>query len=290
MPPTDLSVVVISRNEGEFLRRTLVNLEETLPSGTEIVAVDDGSVDGSADFLTGHPHIRLISGGNLGVAKARNLGARQTAGKTLIFADAHMEFPSGWWQPLSETLLRPGVGAVAPAIADVARPELKGFGLNLTGPELDASWLPQSGTDPYPVPILPGACIAFSRKVFEDAGGFDDGLMSRGGVDNELSIRLWLLGYELQVVPGVEVRHLFRRRAPFPAAWTPLLHNRLRLAFVHFNRKRIRAVVEALQEYDEFAAALSLVIDSDISSPRCRLRGRRIRSDDWYFDRFDLCW
>jgi GT2 family glycosyltransferase len=290
MRPPEISVIIISRNEGDYLRRTLDGLEQTLPPDTEIVVVDDGSVDGSTEFLHSQSRIRLIPGGNLGVAKARNLGAKQTTGKTLLFVDAHMEFPADWWQPLSEALLRPGAGAAAPAVAHIGNAELKGFGLNLSGPDLDARWLPQLQTDPYHVPIVPGACVAMSRQVFEDAGAFDDGLISRGGVDNELSIRLWLLGYELYVVPCVEVRHLFRRRAPFPVAWTPLLHNRLRLAFVHFNRKRVRCVIETLQEHEHFAAAVSLAIEGDISSRRAQLRSRRVRTDDWYFERFDLCW
>jgi len=43
-----ISVVVISRNEGGELRRTVENFDDTLPAGSEIVVVDDGSTDGSA--------------------------------------------------------------------------------------------------------------------------------------------------------------------------------------------------------------------------------------------------
>jgi len=46
-----ISVVVISRNEGRHLKQTFENLEDTLPDDAEILVVDDGSTDGSADFL-----------------------------------------------------------------------------------------------------------------------------------------------------------------------------------------------------------------------------------------------
>ena len=48
---TRLSVVVISLNEGESLRRTVDNLRDTLPSESEIIVVDDSSTDGSSGFL-----------------------------------------------------------------------------------------------------------------------------------------------------------------------------------------------------------------------------------------------
>jgi len=42
-----ISVVVISRNEGRELKRTVENLDDTLPAGGEIIVIDDGSKDGS---------------------------------------------------------------------------------------------------------------------------------------------------------------------------------------------------------------------------------------------------
>jgi hypothetical protein len=69
-----------------------------------------------------------------------------------------------------------------------------------------------------------------------------------------------------------------------------VLHNRLRLAFAHFRRKRIRDVVDALRDQEAFPSALAQVMDTDISLRREQLRCRRIRDDDWFFDRFELRW
>ena len=49
-----VSVVITSLNEGELLRQTVDNHLARLPSGGEIVVVDDGSTDGSTDFLNGN--------------------------------------------------------------------------------------------------------------------------------------------------------------------------------------------------------------------------------------------
>src|SRR5882724_12371168 len=72
-----LSIVVIARDEGAELRRTVENLRDTLPEGSEIVVVDDGSRDGCARFLNGRRNgIRLVRTAGLGVARARNLGSK----------------------------------------------------------------------------------------------------------------------------------------------------------------------------------------------------------------------
>jgi GT2 family glycosyltransferase len=79
----DVSAIVISRSEGENLRDTVANLPATLPVGSEIVAVDDASSDGSAEFLgPAYPAVRLVrTPERIGVARARNHRARSASGE-----------------------------------------------------------------------------------------------------------------------------------------------------------------------------------------------------------------
>ncbi len=290
--PRRISVVVISRNEGGFLRRTVENLEDTLPGDSEILVVDDGSIDGSADRLTRRRgRVRLVRSHGLGVAKARNFGGRQTTGDALIFADAHLGLDPFWWQPMLEQLENPRVGAVAPAIANLPATSIQGYGITFKGPEMEVKWIRTRPKGPAPAPILPGCCLAMRRDVFEAAGGgWDDGLLQRGNVDNEVSVRLWLLGYKLMVTPDVVIRHRFRKRSPYPVRWPQYLHNRLRLAFVHFNPARLGKVMASLRDYPGFGEALTLLVDGDITARRRQIIASRKRNDDWYFERFRLHW
>ncbi len=285
-----LSTVVISLEEGENLRLTVEQLRRTLPAASEIIVVDDGSTDGSAGFLEreGAP-AHLVRGHGLGVAQARNRGAAEARGDVLLFVDAHMELPERWWEPLAGLLGR-GVAAAAPAVRDVKQTQRKGFGLRITGPELTAEWLPVGESHPHPVPILPGCSLAIPREVFQRSGGFDSGMIRSQGIDNEFCLRLWLLGYECWVVPEVEVVHLFRDRHPYELRWETVLHNRLRLALVHFDQRRIARVVEALHAHCGFAGAVALAADSDVLTRRAAMTGRRQRDADWFFDRFGPDW
>jgi GT2 family glycosyltransferase len=286
-----ISAVVISLNEGTNLRSTVENLADTLPGGSEIVVVDDGSGDGSADFLErSSGPARLFRSKNLGVARARNFGGRHSSGEVIVFADAHIGLQPQWWQSFVELLANEKVGAVAPAIVDVEKPDSKGYGLSVPAPDLEPDWLDRQADGPHPVPLLPGCCVAMRRDTFQATGGFDDGLCSHGSDDAELSLRLWLLGYELLVVPEVEVRHLFRTRFPYPVRWKTVLYNRLRMAFAHLGSPRLAKVIAALRRHKSFWPALTLNLERDVLGWRAELLARRSRNDDWFFGRFGIEW
>jgi GT2 family glycosyltransferase len=282
-----LSVVVIARNEGELLRRTVEQFEATLPQGSEILVVDDGSSDGSTEFLdAGTLRARLIRVTGYGVAKARNCGARHAVNDLVVWADAHVTAPAGWWESMADLLGDPGVGAVGPVIRDVSLTEHRGFGQRIGAADLSLEWLVRQDDRPYAVPVLPGGFWAMRRETFFQTGGFDEGMNCWGSEDCELSLRLWLLGYELLVVPEIEVGHLFRATHPYRVEWTWVLANRLRTAFVHFAEDRIERVTAALEDHEDFVPALRLTLASDFARRRADFASRRTRDDAWYFDRF----
>ena len=287
-----ISTVVISRNEGKYLRRTVENLADTLPGDSEIVVVDDGSTDGSADFLDrGRNRVRAAEIERTRRGKVAVLGAKNTLGDVIVFADAHLGLDRNWWQPLLEPLENPRVGAVSPTIAKLPETAMRGYGLTFRGPAMEVRWRKRKPNGPVPVPILPGCCVAMRRDVLEvTGGGWDAGLLQRGNVDNEFSVRLWLLGYDLLVAPESVVRHRFRPVSPFPVGWAQYLHNRLRLAFVHFKPQRLGRVVASLRNRPSFGDALALVVEGDVTARRREMSALRTRDDDWFCERFSLRW
>ena len=285
-----ISVVVISRNEGKELKRTVENFDDTLPAGAEILVIDDGSTDGSADQLsTRRGRIKLHRVKNYGVARARNLGAREARGDVIVYADAHLRLEPSWWRPMVEVLQNPKVGGVAPAIVGY-RPGPVGYGLTFTGCQLEVRWLRRKPRGPVAAPIIPGCCFATRRDVIESTGGWDDRQLQRGNIDNEGCVRFWMLGYELMIAPDTVVAHKLRKRSPYRVGWPEFLFNRLRLAFVHFNAERLGKVVTGLRNYPGFGEALSLLASSDIAERRREIDARRIHDDDWYCNRFNINW
>jgi glycosyltransferase involved in cell wall biosynthesis len=286
-----VSIVITSLNEGELLRQTVDNHLARLPRDGEIVVVDDGSTDGSADFLNNaYDGVTLLRPTErLGVARARNFGAEHAQGDVLVFSDAHVLVPPNWCDPLLDVLRRPEAGAVAPAIS-MMRPATDGstgYGQKFRDATLAVEWLGQQSSSPYPAPLLCGCFLALRHDLFREIGGFDAGMVLWGAEDSELSIRLWTLGYECWVAPQVDVEHAFRAQFPYEVKWEPVLHNRLRLATVHFGPDRLRKVVERLKQYDEFAAASARLLAGDLGARVSKMRGARQFDDEWFFRKFD---
>ena len=243
-----ISVVIPALNEGDSLRRTVEQLQATLPAESEIIVVDNGSSDGSSHFMRKHGDIRLrlIRKPPLGAAQARNHGAMLAKGEFLVFADGHVDVSMGWWQPLVKALEDPSVGAVGPVISVMGNPNSKGYGLRIVGPDLGCEWLGEPHASPGQAPALGGCLLAMRRECFEQVGGFDDGMIVWGSEDMELSVRLWLLGYQQLVISEVDVAHKFRTQHPYQVDWAAVVHNQLRLAFAHFNPARLERVIDVL--------------------------------------------
>jgi GT2 family glycosyltransferase len=294
-----ISVVIPSLNEGDLLRRTVDALKASLPADGEIIVVDDGSTDGSTDFLSA-PDARIMllkPPRRLGSAGARNFGAAHAAGRLLVFCDAHVAPPSGWTETLLAPLGNPDVGAVMPAMRAMRYPEdyganaadspqARGYGLRWADAGLGVSWLGCRRPEPYPVPLLGAAFLAMRRNLFAAVGGFDPGIDVWGTEDAELSIRLWTLGFECLVVPGVDVAHKFRSSHPYRVEWESVIYNKLRLASIHFTPARAERVMTRLSGNAAFAAASTRLAGSDCIARADQLRAMRRYDDAWFFTRF----
>jgi glycosyltransferase involved in cell wall biosynthesis len=290
-----ISVVLPATNESVMLRRTVEQFVATLPADSEVIVIDNGSTDGCADFLAAEPrgNVHLIrSRQPLGVAAARNRGLTRARGEVVVFADAHMDVPERWWEPLVGALNLPQVGVVAPGIGVMGEPDHPAaYGQRIAEPNLRVEWLPWKAAQPHPVPTLGGGFMAMRRETLQRAGAFDDGMPQWGSEDLELCVRYWLLGYEVWVVPEVTVLHYFRNRRPYGIQWHLLTHNLLRVALLHFNQSRTARVASALRNHVRFGPALAQAVESDVWQRRAEFASRRVRDDDWLFDKFkDSCY
>jgi len=92
-----ISVIIPTRNRLEKLQRALISVDQQSYHNYEVLIIDDGSTDGTLEFLTSGELERrftnipatcvLTTAGNLGAAAARNLGIAKASGELLAFLD-----------------------------------------------------------------------------------------------------------------------------------------------------------------------------------------------------------
>ena len=90
-PSLDLSVIIVSWNARDYLLKCLKSLAYAQSkTAMEIIVVDNDSSDGSPEAVErDFPAVRLVrSGGNLGFARANNIGIRMSKGRYLALVNS----------------------------------------------------------------------------------------------------------------------------------------------------------------------------------------------------------
>jgi glycosyltransferase involved in cell wall biosynthesis len=285
--PGLFSVVIPTLNEGSMLPMTTHSiLSHTRWPSFEIVIVDDGSSDGSTEHYLRYPspRARLVRGGGLGVARARNLGARHARGEYLVFLDAHCLVEPRWLDRFAGVLAEPDVAVAGPSFTKLMAREPRGCGMFWADAALDQHWfLPRDGERPYPVPLTTGACQAYRHDVFDAIGRYDEGCTRWGSEDVELCLRAWLLGWRVVVDPAITVAHHFRESRGYSVDDIEITYNFLRMLHLHFSPPRIRRTLRALGGNPFVAPALERLEASDVYALRDELDASRVFDDDWFF-------
>lgn len=194
-----VSVVVTSYNYGRFLAEAIESVQRQTLAATEIIVVDDGSVDDTAEVAARFP-VRYLHQANGGVCRARNHGAAIARGELLMFLDAD--------DVLEPTYLETCARALREAPPDVgyAYTQMRYFGseegIHRAGPFSAKSVLRGN---------LVNASAVIERAAFVQSGGFSLA-WARGHEDMELWVRLYSLGVRGVFVPEPLLR--YRRHGP----------------------------------------------------------------------------
>ena len=191
VPPPTISVVVPVYNGAHVLPTTLA-ASGALAGVAEVVWVDDGSTDGTADALAAGVSDRdgwrvVTLPENRGRSAARNAGVDATTGDVVVFLDADAEPPPSAALALADAARQPGAVAGVARLAPVPdRPD---------DPYQDYAAGHARGPAPDHPPgapldwrfFLTTAC-AVRRDALDAAGGFDESVAY--GEDQALARRL----------------------------------------------------------------------------------------------------
>ena len=211
-----VSVIIPTYNRKNELEQLLGSLaRQTLPAGSfEVIVVDDGSGDGTEEWLREHKHrfgfsLSWFAQARGGPGAARNLGMEKAAGDIFVFTDTDCVTQPGWLAHLTKPFGSGTVGAVGGSeIINENDPLLMRCFHYLMTASLTTGGL--RGTEGrrlarfYPRTFN----MAISRKAYEAAGGFR---RMFHGEDIELSFRIKQAGFDLLYEGSAQVYH--RRRS-----------------------------------------------------------------------------
>ncbi|MCX6718846.1 MAG: glycosyltransferase [Candidatus Taylorbacteria bacterium] len=228
----NLSVIIITRNRLEKLKRCVDSVNKVL-LGSELVVVDNGSNDGTVDYLNRWESQKDISAvllqANKGVAVARNIGLRKAFCPFIVFID-----DDAWIEEIDFNGIKgyfndnPLVGIIAPRILYVdgrIQESIRSFPTLLSilwrGTFLhkifpNASWyrgyISHEMESIHETDWAIGACQIIRREVFERIGPYDEKYFF-GYEDADLCRRASRCGYSTMYWPHARIYHEYARES-----------------------------------------------------------------------------
>ncbi|QNJ13884.1 beta-glycosyltransferase/ family 2 [Synechococcus sp. A18-46.1] len=202
-----VSVVIPTYNRRPILEKCLLALERQQVSPEidryEVVVVDDGSTDGTPDWLRGaaerFPHVRLIEQSHGGPAEGRNRGVDHAHGDVIVFIDSDLVVTDSFLSCHASSLVRSW--------------EARGDRLCFTyGAVVNTANFEQPTAERHKLRDLSWAYfatgnVAIAEEVLQRAGLFDTGFRLYGWEDLELGERLRRMGVQLIKCPAAVGYH-----------------------------------------------------------------------------------
>jgi GT2 family glycosyltransferase len=202
-----VSVVVCSFNGSRTIRQCLEGLEKLRYRNFEVIVIDDGSQDATADIARQYK-VRLIQTENRGLSAARNLGQALATGEIVAYLDDDASPDPDWLSYLADTFHRTNcVGVGGPNIPFADDGEVAACVAHTPG---RPTHVLLSDSDAEHVP---GCNMAFRRDWLRDAGGFDTQFRVAGD-DVDVCWRVRNSGGKLVFSPAAMVWHHCRKTVP----------------------------------------------------------------------------
>ena len=196
-----ISVVIPTYNRLPILIKCLNALENQFFNNQshnyEIVIVDDGSTDGTTDWLRnnmdGFPHLRLLEQSHGGPAMGRNLGVENSKGDLIVFIDSDVV--------VDKFFLSNHVDSLTSAWKKIGNRKCFTY-----GSVINTSNFNNPSSEPFKLQDLSWAYfatgnVAIDKKVLEISGLFDTSFQLYGWEDLELGERLRNMGVKLIKCP-----------------------------------------------------------------------------------------
>ncbi len=235
--PELVSIIIPNWDKRDLLAACIRSLQGQQYRPVEIVVVDNGSRDGSAEMVRDEfPDAKLIAfPENRGFSAAVNAGIAGSSGGLLALMNNDAEADARWISELVRAALaHPDAGFFASKMlfhSDRMTIDSFGDGFSVAGFGYKLGWgaLSEDYTDEGYVFGACGGAAMYRREMLEDvklAGECFDEDFFAFGEDLDLSLRALLRGHRCVAVPGAVVYHRVRATAGRGSEWSVYLSHR----------------------------------------------------------------
>lgn len=214
MNPVKASVIVLAWDGMEYLGACLPAVLCQEYPNFEVIVVDNGSTDGSADFVAAHyPQVRLIRNErNLGFAAGNNVGLRQAVGDVLVLLNQDTVVQPGWLAALMSAFEDSTVGIAGCKIlypdgriqhAGACVHDARGYSHHYGWHQVDEGQFDECRE----VAFVTGAALAISRTTLDQVGELDEGFSPAYYEDTDWCYRCRASGFRVVYVPEAVLIH-----------------------------------------------------------------------------------
>jgi len=240
-----VSVIILNWNGKRYLKECLLSLKKQTYKNFEVILVDNGSADGSVDYIKDNfgDFVKLIENkANLGFAEGNNIGIRNSSGKYILLLNNDTKADPLWVEELVKVAESDDkIGMCASKILSLDDPKIIDNvghliykdGLSRGRGRLEYD---QGQYDNIEEVFLPSGCAAlYRKKMLNEIGEFDKDFFAYSD-DTDIGIRGRLAGWKCMYVPGAVIYHKYSGSTS-PYALFKAFHaerNRLWIAIKYF--------------------------------------------------------
>ena len=210
-----VSLIILNWNGKKWLSQCLPTVKKITYKPVEIIVVNNGSSDDSAEFLKkNYKDIKVIElKKNVGYAKANNIGVSKAKGEYVLLMNNDTKVIPNFLNSLVEDLKNPTVGAVQPQIRSMIHPKLLDSVVSYftyTGFLYHFGYMKPWNKKKYQDKLfaysIKGACFLMRKKEYLSLGGLDEDFVCYVE-ETDLCHRVWLSGKKVMYDPRSVIYH-----------------------------------------------------------------------------------
>jgi GT2 family glycosyltransferase/tetratricopeptide (TPR) repeat protein len=203
--------VIVTCNAISYTKQCFQSLQKCTSSSHEIIVIDNGSTDGTIEYLRSLPSVQLIENSkNLGFPAAVNQGMRTSRGDAILLLNNDVIVTPKWLDRLTRAIQNStNIGLVGPCSNSVSGPQQVPVeysdleDLNLFAEK----WAKEKEGQLVDVGRLVGFCLMIKRGLFEQIGFLDERFGIGNFEDDDYCLRARQAGFRAVIARDCFVHH-----------------------------------------------------------------------------------